>query len=162
MTIKRSERRRIPVRLLLGLLVALSLLGLDVYLHLPNRGLPYRDSFGNGAANEWMAFGGTWELMNGVMRNDSDERGAKLMTGSPSWHNYSIEADVSLLGANGDAGLMIRSSDEEEGVNAYSGYYAGVRTADNTLVIGRAEHGWLEANKKNPRLAGFAPSSGTT
>lgn len=107
----------------------------------------YRESFLKGDTDNWTALGGTWELANGVMRNDSDERGAKLLTGSTRWHNYSIEADITLLG-QGDAGLIIRSSNEEEGVDAYSGYYSGIRTIDNTLALGRAQHGWREITKK--------------
>src|SRR5271163_2713519 len=118
-----------------------------LYHESPNRGLPYSDSFATGKAEEWKALGGTWELMNGSMRNDSDERGAKLLTGSPYWQNYSVEADVMLLGGGGDAGLIVRSSDEEEGVDAYTGYYAGLRNLDNMLVIGRAGHGWTEVFK---------------
>ena len=48
-------------------------------------GLPYNDSFARGSADEWHAFGGTWELADGAIRNDSDERGAKLLTGSTQW-----------------------------------------------------------------------------
>jgi signal transduction histidine kinase len=139
------------------LLMALGFLALRGYLRDPNRSLPYRDSFARGKADEWSALGGTWELVDGVMRNDSDERGAKLLTGSPYWHNYAIEADVKLLGTSGDAGLVIRSSDEEEGVNDYSGYYAGVRTIDNSLVLGRAAHGWQETIKQGPAPGAIRP-----
>jgi signal transduction histidine kinase len=127
-------------------------------LHSPSHGLPYRDSFGSGKADEWKAFGGTWELVNGAMHNESDERGAKLVTGSPYWHNYSIESDIYLLGVRGDAGLVIRLGNEEEGVNAYSGYYAGIRTSDNSVVLGRADHSWMESHRINPlpgRLQAF-------
>ena len=142
-----SQRRRlIFVLSLISLLLAGSF-GLFEYQRSPNHGLPYIDSFAAGKADEWKAFGGTWEVMNGSMRNDSDERGAKLLTGSPHWQNYSIEADVMLLGVGGDAGLIVRSSDEEEGVDAYTGYYAGLRNLDNTLVLGRAGHGWIEVTK---------------
>jgi signal transduction histidine kinase len=103
----------------------------------------YQDSFAAGSASEWKALGGTWELVDGTMRNNSDERGAKLVTGSKSWRDYLVEADIQLLGRDGDAGLMARSSDEENGVDSYSGYYAGLRNHDNTLVVGRADHGWL-------------------
>jgi signal transduction histidine kinase len=123
----------------------------------PGRGLPYRDRFADGRAEEWNALGGTWELVNGMMRNDSDERGAKLLTGSPHWRNYSIEADVYLLDISGDAGLMIRSGHEENGVNAYSGYYAGVRTLDNSLVLGRADHGWSEMVRPDPLPGKIVP-----
>ncbi len=121
-------------------------MGAYAYWCSPSRGLPYHDSFAAGKADEWKALGGTWELSNGAMRNDSDERGAKLLTGSTHWQNYSIEADVMLLGLGGDAGVIVRSNNEEEGVDAYEGYYAGLRTIDNGLTLGRAGYGWMEAN----------------
>ncbi len=152
-----SLRRGVVALLLVSLVLVLALLGLRAYLRSPNRGLPYHDSFATGNADEWKALGGTWELVNGIMRNDSDERGAKLLTGSPYWRNYSIEADINLLGTSGDAGLIIRSGDEEEGVNAYSGYYAGIRTRDNSLVLGRAEHRWLEASRHISTPNGIRP-----
>lgn len=120
---------------------------LAFYRRSPHRGLPYHDSFAENSATEWKAFGGTWSAGNGVMRNDSDERGAKLVTGSKRWRDYSIEADVMVLGTNSDAGLLVRTSDEEEGVDAYTGYYAGIRSLDNSLVLGRAGHGWAEVTK---------------
>ena len=115
-----------------------------LYLHSPIRGLPYRDSFGHGSANGWEAFDGTWEVVGGNILNNSDERGAKLVTGSRYWRNYAFSADVMLLGQNGDAGLIVRANDEEEGVDAYDGYYAGLRTMDQSLVLGRAGYGWQE------------------
>ncbi|HEY2360043.1 MAG TPA: hypothetical protein VGK36_02925, partial [Candidatus Angelobacter sp.] len=78
------------------------------------------------------------------MRNNSDERGAKTMSGNPRLKNYLMEADVQLLGQYGDAGLIIRATNEEEGVDAYDGYYAGLRDLDNTLILGRAGYGWIE------------------
>jgi signal transduction histidine kinase len=94
--------------------------------------------------DDWTAFGGTWEAADGVMRNNSDERGAKLMNGSNSWKNYSVEADVQLLGQYGDAGLILRARNEEEGVDAYNGYFAGLRDLDDSVILGRADFGWRE------------------
>jgi len=129
----------------LGSLVALMLVGLLIVGLLRRHlwGLPYNDHFANGNTDEWHAFGGTWELFDNAIRNDSDERGAKLLAGSTDWQNYVLEADIKLLGHDGDAGLIIRSSDEEEGVDSYNGYYAGLRNRDNALILGRANHGWL-------------------
>ena len=109
------RRRGLVIAVAACVLLALAGAGLYVYLRNPERGLPYHDAFAQGRADEWQAFGGTWEVANGSMRNDSDERGAKLLTGSGHWRNYLIEADLMLLSAGGDAGLIIRSSDEEEG-----------------------------------------------
>jgi signal transduction histidine kinase len=141
-----AGRRRIYLVLLIGLVLVTPFAVLE-YQRSPHRGLPYHDSFPADRAEEWNAYGGTWELKNSTMRNDSDERGAKLLTGSTRWRDYSIEADVMLLGAGGDAGLVVRSSDEEEGVDSYTGYYAGLRNLDDTLVLGRAGHGWMEITK---------------
>jgi signal transduction histidine kinase len=151
-----SMRRSLLTALAVCLGIAIGLIAWRALVPGPIRIHSYKDSFANGRTDEWIALGGTWELVNGEMRNDSDERGAKLMTGSPHWRNYSIEADISLLG-QGDAGLIIRSSNEEEGVDAYSGYYSGIRTIDNSLVLGRAEHGWREVTKKASIDGGIEP-----
>jgi signal transduction histidine kinase len=114
----------------------------------------YHDSFRLEKQEEWQPFGGAWEIVEGAMRNNSDERGAKLMNGNVHWKDYLIEADVQLLGQYGDGGLIIRGSDEEEGVDAYNGYYAGIRDLDNTLILGRAGYGWVEyqARHVTPRV----------
>jgi signal transduction histidine kinase len=139
-----SIRRALAGLIVGGAVAALAVLATLAYLHSSRRGLPYRDSFAAGTSDEWETFGGTWGVYQDGVRNDSDERGAKLMTGSPYWRDYSLEADVKLLGEDGDAGLIVRSSDEEQGVDSYSGYYAGLRTRDNRLALGRANHGWQE------------------
>jgi signal transduction histidine kinase len=113
--------------------------------------LPYQDSFASGRTEEWRAMGGAWSIYNGAIRNDSDERGAKYITGSADLSDYSVDADIFLLGQDGDAGLIVRSSDEEEGVDSYSGYYVGLRDRNNTLTIGRADHGWIEYQTISPR-----------
>lgn len=114
-----------------------------------NREPNFHDSFsrdGDGQARQsgWQAFGGTWQVVNGAMQNISDDRGAKLMTGSTHWHNYIVEADIQLLGEGGDAGFVIRASQEEVGVDSYHGYFAGLRDLDDTLILGRADYGWHE------------------
>jgi signal transduction histidine kinase len=131
-------------------LAAIGMCALWLYLRHPHQGMPYRDAFASGKAGEWEAFGGTWAVRDGGIRNDSDERGAKLLTGSSYWSDYVLEADVRLLGEDGDAGLIIRGNDAEQGVDSYSGYYAGLRTRDNGLTLGLADHGWHEL--KNVRM----------
>ncbi len=95
--------------------------------------------------DSWQSYGGTWDVQHGVLHNNDDERGAKLMSGSTKWQNYTLQADLKFDGERGDIGLIIRSNNEEEGVDAYNGYYVGLRTMDGTLVIGRSAYGWSEA-----------------
>lgn len=95
-------------------------------------------------ADSWTAYGGSWELSNGVMRDNSYERGAKLITGSRWAGDYRLEADIALVGDYGDAGLILRARDLAEGVDSYSGFNVGLRTLDNSMIIGRADFGWDE------------------
>jgi signal transduction histidine kinase len=116
------------------------------YYTSPNHGLPYVARFYAISTEHWPTFGGTWEVVNHSIQNDSDDRGAKLLMGSSYWRNYTVDADVQLLGL-GDAGIIARVSQAELGVDAYSGYYAGLRTMDDSLVLGRANHGWEEYSR---------------
>ena len=131
------------------------------YVRRTSPSIPHRFSFLSGKVDGWAAFGGTWEVSNGAMQNTSDERGAKLLAGSPQWKDYSLEADVKLLG-QGDAGLMARASDEEEGVDSYKGYYAGLSSVENqlttntSLFLGRVDHSWDQIAKE-PVPGGVEP-----
>ncbi len=93
----------------------------------------------------WTSFGGAWRIRDGEVRNSSDERGAKLLTGSKRWGNYTVHADLELDGEHGDMGLLLRSNDEQRGLDTYDGYYVGLRTVDGTMVVGRSKYQWAEA-----------------
>lgn len=118
-------------------------IGITRVLHSPERGLPYHDQFASGDNSEWTAFGGNWRVQTGTMRNESNERGAKLISGSAYWQDYTVQADVA-LSSPGDAGLIARVSDPEQGVDAYHGIYGGLRMRDQALVLGVADHSWDE------------------
>ena len=94
--------------------------------------------------NTWTSYGGVWDLSGGVFDNNSDERGAKLMSGSLDWTNVSLSADVRLDHHTGDGGLVVRAQNEELGVDAYNGYYAGLRPLEGTLIAGRSNYSWSE------------------
>jgi signal transduction histidine kinase len=94
---------------------------------------------------EWEAIGGEWVFANGGIYNNSYERGAKLLTGSSAWKNYTLTADVSFTGTNADMGVVVRVNDAQHGVDTYNGYFVGLRTLDGTMVVGRSDFGWREA-----------------
>jgi signal transduction histidine kinase len=122
---------------------ALICAGIFEWMHSPGYGLPYKDTFDTSGTSGWTWFSGNWTAVGNMVRNDSDERGAKLIVGSSHWTSYAMEADLQILGG-GDAGIVIRASNLEDGVDSYDGYYAGLRTEDNSLTLGRAQHGWYE------------------
>ena len=95
-------------------------------------------------AGEWTQFGGSWEFTDGAVKSNSYERGAKLLAGSKYWSNYTVNADIWFQGPAADMGVVIRTNDESVGVDAYNGYFVGLRSLDGTLVMGRANYSWLE------------------
>lgn len=115
-------------------------------VRLPERGLPYHDDFAHNRAEEWSAYDGNWNVHSGVMVNESNERGAKLVAGSAYWTDYVLEADIS-LSSSGDAGILTRVTEAEPGVDAYKGMYGGLRVRDQALVFGVAGYGWDEEAK---------------
>jgi hypothetical protein len=98
-----------------------------------------------GQMREWKALGGTWQMGDNTLYNSSDERGAKLLSGSSDWKNYTFSADIRSSKPYGDIGLIVRSNDEMQGLDAYNGYYVGLRILDGTMIIGRSGYGWFEA-----------------
>src|SRR3984885_8302211 len=104
--------------------------------------LPVEVVFSNDGSDQWNAYGGSWERNGSTVTNRSDERGAKLIGGSADWSDYEFDLDLQVLGAFGDAGALVRVSDPEEGVDSYVGYYVGLRRANKTPVIVRANHAW--------------------
>ncbi|MCL2660122.1 MAG: hypothetical protein FWD64_06350 [Acidobacteriaceae bacterium] len=96
----------------------------------------------------WHSISGNWSLSNNVISNAHYGRGDMLIASSFRGNNYKIAADLrfDLLFPEthyGDAGLVIRVSDPQRGVDSYRGYYAGLRPDSQTLVLGRASYDWL-------------------
>jgi signal transduction histidine kinase len=118
--------------------------GRGFYVSRPDYGLPFYARFLPDVDDRWTALGGTWEVADGSMRNDSNDRGAKLLTGSPNWRDYIVEGDLQLLGG-GSVGILARVTDPELGENSFKGYYAGVRVVDNSLVLGAFDFAYHEA-----------------
>src|SRR3979490_2954169 len=108
----------------------------------PSAKLPYHDAFAEGKTGEWTAYDGTWNLVDGVLRNDSDARGAKFVTGSPQWTDYALDVDLQIEDARGQSGVIVRLTNEEPGADAYSGYFIGISRLDNRLFLDRNDFNW--------------------
>ncbi len=143
MSLKRTALRHAAIALAAVTTVSLlAFVALRYYLESAPNGLLLSGTGNDG----WRSYGGTWKIGADSIVNDSTERGAKLTTGSLRWRNYTLESDLESLGRGrgGDLGLVVRSSNEERGVDAYSGYYAGLRWQDSSLIIGRSNFAWAE------------------
>jgi signal transduction histidine kinase len=141
---KRISRRTLIISAMaLSILTAGIIGGRHLYINSPGYGLPYYARFTPDVEDRWTALGGAWEIVEGAMRNDANDRGAKLLMGSPNWKDYIVEADVQLQG-EGSVGVLARVSEAEVGENSFKGYFLGVRTIDNSLVLGAFEFAYHE------------------
>jgi signal transduction histidine kinase len=93
--------------------------------------------------DDWVAWGGDWAASSSEVENNSQERGAKLMSRFGNWGDYQVQADLKMASPYGVAGLIVRSSGEEEGVDSYHGYFAGINPMQGSIEFGRADFGWL-------------------
>jgi signal transduction histidine kinase len=145
---KRSSRRKLVISAIaLSILTAGSVGGRHIYTSSPGYGLPYYSQFRPDAPeteDRWTGLGGNWEIVDGTMRNDANDRGAKLLIGSPNWKDYIVEADVQLLG-EGSVGVLARVTEAELGENSFKGYFLGIRHVDNSLVLGAFDFAYHEA-----------------
>ena len=97
----------------------------------------------------WQPNGGRWSEHDGVFSNATYGRGDMLIAQHSQGTNYKVSADIrfDLLFPEthyGDAGLVIRTTNPEQGVDSYQGYYAGLRPDQRTVVLGRASYDWHE------------------
>lgn len=100
-----------------------------------------------GGRNGWRPISGNWAIRSNIISNAHYGRGDMLILDRPAGSDYRISADVrfDLLFAEthyGDAGLIIRTTDPQPGVDSYKGYYAGLRPDNQTVVLGRAAYDW--------------------
>ena len=87
------ESMRSPYRSAILVLAGVAAVAAVLYFSQTSPRLPYQDSFSSGRTKEWHAYAGSWETHDGTIRNLSEELGAKLLTGSPEWTDYSLDAD---------------------------------------------------------------------
>src|SRR4030095_6766308 len=113
---RRIRSRLVPYFAVAAIATVAAIGGGHLYFNRSGYGLPYYARFTPDEEDRWTPLGGAGELVDGSMRNDSNVRGAKLLTGSPNWKNYVVEGDIQLLGA-GSVGVLARVRDAELGEN---------------------------------------------
>lgn len=105
--------------------------------------LPYTDDFGSGSDAGWIDYGGTWAVHDGIYSQRSGgDVGAKALTGSTLWQDYTVSADVRITSASGDAGLLARITDPGVGPDSHAGYTAFFDAGAGNLTIARQQYAY--------------------
>jgi hypothetical protein len=107
--------------------------------------LPYRSGFAGGAS-DWTTYDGCWSTttaegfgMYAEKCGSPTAAAPKAVTGSASWTDYTIQADVKLDGGK-QVGLLARVSDPSPGLDQHNGYWAYISSAGK-LELGRMTKG---------------------
>ena len=112
---------------------------------------------GAAVGTEWRSFGGTWDITSNGIRDDSEDRGAKLISTRPPRKDVTIEGNIMLRSISGyasDAGFLLRTDREEEGVYGYYGYYAVLhRVKDHPALFAIERAGQGPANLAVAQIA---------
>lgn len=141
---------RISFKLLRTIVVVACLAALGgVSLYTARRHFDRESGSHYGTMQGWQPISGQWSEHSGVIFNRNYGRGDMLIAQHSEGADYRIAAEVrfDLLFPEteyGDAGLVIRTTDPEQGVDSYQGYYAGIRPNQQTIVLGRASYDWHE------------------
>lgn len=101
-------------------------------------GTSFSDDFSAGTG-KWTTYDGTWSIVNQQYTVGS-YAGAKSIATGTSFSDFTYEADLSIDSNN--AGLIFRVTNPSQGVDAYTGYYAGLALPDNAVILGKANNGW--------------------
>lgn len=99
---------------------------------------PFSDSFDNGTG-KWTPYGGTWAI-TGSNYTVNAGPGYKSIANGTNYTDVYLEADVMI--SAGDAGLVFRGSNFAVGADAFSGYYAGLRSSG--VVLGKMNNNWTQ------------------
>lgn len=134
-----SDKRR--VRLGSALVIVAALLAVFAGVGTASAATLRADDFEDGDAAGWTTTGGTWivnlDESNHVLRQSSLAANALARTGSPSWQDYRVTAEVkpeSFNGLPGFAGVVARASSTGD-------YYALVLRPNDTATLTRTTGG---------------------
>jgi GH43 family beta-xylosidase len=81
--------------------------------------------------NGWLHLGGLRSPGANVFRS-----GEKAVVDGGDWSDFAAKVQLRLLDHDGQAGMLFRVQQPAVGYNAQRGYYAGVRAANSTVVLG--------------------------
>ncbi|WP_246029283.1 family 43 glycosylhydrolase [Paenibacillus humicus] len=106
---------------------------------------PLADDFNDGNDNGWTRYEGDWSVVSGELSAAAGGP-AKTVIGSGLWSDYTVEADVKLVGTTGDAGVLVRAANPSNGKvlannpDYIQAYYAFIKP--DGVYLGKMNYGY--------------------
>lgn len=103
----------------------------------------YQDDFSTGNQIGWVNYNGSFMVDNGeyFATNTEGYSGSKSVQSSTLFSDFTYDAKVQVSGS-GDGGLLFRASKLSLGADEYNGYYVGISSGGQNVVLGKANGGW--------------------
>jgi hypothetical protein len=105
---------------------------------------PFTDNFNSGTDINWTRYGTNFAFGSGRYLLNLTNSYGKALVGDNFWTDGTLEADVMLSSATGDAGLLFRATNPDYvGPDDMSGYYVGLR-ASGSVFLGKMSYSWTQ------------------
>jgi hypothetical protein len=103
----------------------------------------FQDDFSDGTQNGWVNYNGSFMVDNGeyLATNTEGYSGSKSVQSSTLFSDFTYDAKVQVSGS-GDGGLIFRASKLSLGADEYNGYYFGISSGGQNVVLGKANGSW--------------------
>jgi hypothetical protein len=110
-----------------------------------------KDNFEDGDTVGWATYDGGWSVVDGQLEAKMSDGGKALL--NTNFTDLVYDADITITGGGGNAGLLFRTTSPSNGVNEFQGYYAGISTA-GTVTLGKYSQGsWTEIGSAKTEIA---------
>jgi len=103
----------------------------------------FQDDFSTGNQLGWVNYNGSFMVDNGeyFATNTEGYSGSKSIQSSTLFSDFTYDAQVKVSGT-GDGGLLFRASKLSLGADEYNGYYFGISSGGQNVVLGKANGSW--------------------
>lgn len=105
---------------------------------------PLVENFNRGADVNWTRYGSNITVSSGRYRLNHTNSYGKALTGDGFWTDGRLEADVMMVTATGNAGLVFRATNpDDKGPDDLAGYYVGL-VPSGSVVLGKMNNAWTQ------------------
>ncbi|MES2474503.1 MAG: family 43 glycosylhydrolase [Verrucomicrobiota bacterium] len=103
--------------------------------------LPFKADFSRFPATPWKALGGEWFAADGALKVTGGS-GPKAVIAGLVAGDFQLDVELRPEGEGAQVGVVFRGSDFGDGIDAFNGYFAGIKSGGNGVMWGANDPKW--------------------